>query len=492
MSDQKTLLGVVLCILFYLGYTQYLQQKYPEYGKAQQPKKEIVEPSPELNSELGKTDSSLPVPSNTSQKKEEAVLEAADSQQRPNLPLDQAVLENEVLRLVWDSGRPALTRIELKKFNENLKSKQKADFKPVDLAGNPVLVQTYTDKSYALPITVKKISRSGAQIIFEGEGEGLTTRQEFSLLEGQNYGAKLLTTVYNSTSQARNLKLAVSISQNLREGTPSTSSILSFLPGMPTQLNHLTLGIDAGHKQQLLSEACGEDQRAAQTFFEGANTQVDFLGIDRHYFLSLLSPVGKGYDYLIRRIDSQNNQCVIEFLSSQDQGLLQANSQITVESLLYFGPKESGQLTAASQNLKKALDLGFFDKIGQPLLSILRWFQSFVKNYGLAIILLTILLKLAFYPLTKAAAVSMKNMQKLQPEMNRIKEKFKNDKAQQQQEIMKFMSAHKINPAKGCLPILPQIPVFIAFYSVLSQSIELRHAPFFGWIQDLSAADHFT
>ena len=120
-----------------------------------------------------------------------------------------------------------------------------------------------------------------------------------------------------------------------------------------------------------------------------------------------------------------------------------------------------------------------------------RWFYSQTHNYGVAIIILTALLKVAFFPLTRAAAVSMKRMQKLQPEMQRLREKFADDPPRQQQELMKFMSANKVNPAKGCLPILPQIPVFIAFYNVLSQAIELRQMPFALWIQDLSAADPF-
>jgi YidC/Oxa1 family membrane protein insertase len=113
------------------------------------------------------------------------------------------------------------------------------------------------------------------------------------------------------------------------------------------------------------------------------------------------------------------------------------------------------------------------------------------QNFGFAVIILTAVLKVAFYPLTRAAAVSMKRMQKLQPEMQRIREKHQAEPQKQQQELMKFMATNKVNPAKGCLPILPQIPVFIAFYNVLSQAIELRHAHFALWIKDLSVADPF-
>lgn len=114
-----------------------------------------------------------------------------------------------------------------------------------------------------------------------------------------------------------------------------------------------------------------------------------------------------------------------------------------------------------------------------------------VSNWGVAIILFTILLKLLFYPLTRAAAVSMHKMKKLQPEMTKLREKYQDDPRMQQQELMRFMSQNKVNPMKGCLPILPQIPVFFAFYRVLSTSLDLRHAPFFGWIQDLSASDPY-
>ena len=100
-------------------------------------------------------------------------------------------------------------------------------------------------------------------------------------------------------------------------------------------------------------------------------------------------------------------------------------------------------------------------------------------------------LRLLFYPPTKKAATSAHKMKKFNPEMQRLRERYKDDPRTQQQEVMRFMAAHKLNPMQGCLPILPQIPVFLAFYRVLSSAIELRHAPFFGWIQDLSVADPY-
>ena len=131
------------------------------------------------------------------------------------------------------------------------------------------------------------------------------------------------------------------------------------------------------------------------------------------------------------------------------------------------------------------------DWFAKLLLKNLNWWHSFIPNYGVAIILLTLCLKLLFFPLVRASSISMHKMKKLNPQMNALREKWKDDKQRQQQELMKFMVANKINPMKGCLPILPQIPVFFAFYQVLQTSIELRHAPFYGWIQDLSAMDPF-
>ena len=135
------------------------------------------------------------------------------------------------------------------------------------------------------------------------------------------------------------------------------------------------------------------------------------------------------------------------------------------------------------------VDLGWFAVLSEPLCQATKWLYSLTGNWGFAIILLTVIIKIIFYPLTKSAAIAMHKSKKLQPEMQKLREKYKSDPRRQQQELMAFMAKHKINPMKGCLPMLPQMPVFFALYRVLSTAIELRHAPFMGWIVDLSAAD---
>lgn len=161
----------------------------------------------------------------------------------------------------------------------------------------------------------------------------------------------------------------------------------------------------------------------------------------------------------------------------------------TYQYSLFYGPKKLTLLNEAGSNLGKIVNFGWFDVIARPMLYLLNWFYSVVHNYGIAIILVTIILKAVFWPITQKGLKSMKNMQKLQPKVVKLKEKYKNDPTRMNQEMMNLYKTYKVNPLGGCLPMVLQIPVFFALYKVLLQSIELRHAPFMLWINDLSAPD---
>jgi YidC/Oxa1 family membrane protein insertase len=156
---------------------------------------------------------------------------------------------------------------------------------------------------------------------------------------------------------------------------------------------------------------------------------------------------------------------------------------------LYLGPKDEGRLKTLGVDAEKLLDFGYFTIVAKPLLWFLRLTNTVTKNFGMDILILSILIKIIFLPLTQISMKSMKEMQKVQPEMTRLKETYKDDKARLQQEIMLLYKRRKINPMSGCLPMLIQIPVFIALYNALQNAIEMRHAPFLLWIQDLSAKD---
>jgi len=156
---------------------------------------------------------------------------------------------------------------------------------------------------------------------------------------------------------------------------------------------------------------------------------------------------------------------------------------------LYFGPKKLHILETAGNELAKSVNFGWFDVLGKPMLWLLNFFHQFSGNYGIAIILLTVLIKLVFWPITQKGMKSMKNMQKLQPKIAKLRERYKDDPAKMNQEMMTLYKTYKVNPVGGCLPMLIQIPFFFALYQVLLAAIELRHAPFMLWINDLSAPD---
>ncbi len=168
---------------------------------------------------------------------------------------------------------------------------------------------------------------------------------------------------------------------------------------------------------------------------------------------------------------------------------LRQHQEITKNFALYLGPQDLYILKALKGNLEKAINFGWFDIIAKPLLVTLRFFNKHVSNYGVSIILLTILIKLLFWPLTHKSYQSMKEMRKLQPIMAKIREKYKGNKQEMNKQLMGLYKTYKINPMGGCLPMIVQIPVFFALFRVLPNSIELRHAPFILWIKDLSSPD---
>ena len=169
--------------------------------------------------------------------------------------------------------------------------------------------------------------------------------------------------------------------------------------------------------------------------------------------------------------------------------LKEGQTDLTIKNKLYLGPKSKPELSKYP-GLKELIDFGMFKVLAYPLLELLRLFFSLIPNYGVAIILLTIFVRVVFYPLSVKSARSMKAMQKLQPQIAALKERYKDDPQKFNVEQMALFKTHKVNPAGGCLPMLVQFPVFFALYAVLGNSIELFQAQFL-WIHDLSAKDPF-
>ena len=165
------------------------------------------------------------------------------------------------------------------------------------------------------------------------------------------------------------------------------------------------------------------------------------------------------------------------------------DSRYSSDYTICISPNKISKLSAEGRQFEKAIDYGWFDIIARPLLYTLLFFEKYVGNYGIAIILLTVLIKIIFWPLSYKSYKSMGEMKKLQPRLMKLREKYKDNKQLMNQEMMNLYRTYKINPMSGCFPMLIQLPVFFALFRVLGSAIELRHAPFMLWINDLSAPD---
>ncbi|NLI80225.1 MAG: membrane protein insertase YidC [Deltaproteobacteria bacterium] len=215
---------------------------------------------------------------------------------------------------------------------------------------------------------------------------------------------------------------------------------------------------------------------------------LDWIGYQDSYFIQAIIPLEKsGYQIVPRVLDAESRLMQIVYLTDPFQ--LDSQEEKTFKLRLYIGPKELGQLAKAENRLQEAVDYGWFSILAKPSLYLLNWLYKYTHNYGVAIILLTILIKIIFWPLTQKSYQSMQAMKKIQPKIAQVREKFKDDREKLNQELMNLYRTYKVNPMGGCLPMLLQIPVFIALYRMLYGSVELRHQPFMLWINDLTAPD---
>jgi len=214
---------------------------------------------------------------------------------------------------------------------------------------------------------------------------------------------------------------------------------------------------------------------------------VSWTAVEEKYFTSVIVPVSENPAQV--RVSRKNRETVCYKLI-YPYTALNPGDEKTYTFSLYIGPKDIDILRQQNALLEKTIDFGWFDIIAKPLLLSLKFFYSFTHNYGVAIILITIIIKILFWPLANKSFKSMKGMQSIQPEIAKLKEKYGDNREEFAKQQMALYKQYNVNPLGGCLPMLLQIPVFIALYRVLADSIELRHANFIAfWINDLSAKD---
>lgn len=213
---------------------------------------------------------------------------------------------------------------------------------------------------------------------------------------------------------------------------------------------------------------------------------IKWMALESRYFMTSVIP-SKEQAATVRLSVLPSNGVQAQYVEPEQT--IDPGSQLKIGFLLFFGPRSMSAVKQAGHDLERIIDFGYFDFLAKPCLWLMQYLYGIIPNYGVAIIILTILSKILLWPLGTKSYKSMSQMKKLQPLIQEIRDKYKNDRKKMNEEVMRLHRTYSINPLGGCLPMVVQIPVFFALYRMLDQAIELRHAHFFGWINDLSAPD---
>jgi YidC/Oxa1 family membrane protein insertase len=302
--------------------------------------------------------------------------------------------------------------------------------------------------------------------------EGLVFIKNFTF-KGDSYAFDLAVKVENRTPQAQEGQLDLALVANYAGEEAGSFGFLGF----HASINHRIEQYKTGSLKELKT-------------FTG---KVDWAGLDEGYFMTAMAPLAAPKSFLtVKEPPTGPMDAVLRTPETLDQG-----QDAALSFTLYFGPKELSDLKALNLGLERAVDFGWFQFLAVPLLYLLNFFHKYVHNYGWAIIILTILIRVLFFYPNHKSYKSMKEMQKLQPKVAKLREKYKDDKETMNKELMALYRTFKVNPLAGCLPMALQLPFFIALYNVLGYAIEMRHAPFIAtlpftdiaWLSDLSAKD---
>ena len=303
-------------------------------------------------------------------------------------------------------------------------------------------------------------------------GKGLAFERVIEI--DKNYMFKITQTVINSSNNSYELQPYGVIQRN---GRPDTIGFFILHEGVVEMsdktLNEITY--KKMSKEGILS-----------------SNKTEWAGFtDKYWMTTLIAEPGKFFNSK-KEFNSDQNRYLIEMkLGTQE---INPNSRGSITTFLFAGAKEVATIKSYEKNLEiynfiDSVDWGWFFFLTKPIFSLLEIFNNYIGNMGWSIILLTLFMKTLLLPLAYKSFVSLSKLKKLQPEMEKIKERAGDDRVKLQQEMMNLYKTQKVNPAAGCLPILLQIPIFFSLYKVLFVTIEMRHAPFIGWIKDLSAPD---
>jgi YidC/Oxa1 family membrane protein insertase len=468
--EKRVLLAVVLSLIVLYGY----QALFPP-PKPQPPAPQGQGPAPPLTPPVEQPRPAEPADARSGTPPAQPVL--ADASER------EVVVENDAVRAVFSTRGGVLTSWRLKKYSAD-------NGRPLDLV--PEKAPPGSTRPFTLTVddpaatttlagalfkpSAESLNTSGAPgvLTFEyRDASGLTAKKEFAFTPQQPYEVIFTAEVkLGDVAQNPVIRFGPAV------GTGAVSSGLTYSPSSQPIF----------YKDREVSRI-GFGDIAEYRTVEGS---MGFAGVDDHYFLTAAVPGGQPLrvEYEPVAVPVQGSDRGLQFVAWSSR-FAAPPSKVR----FFLGPKDFDVLATVDTDMVRAIDFGIFSWLVVPLLRALKWVNSYIGNYGWSIVALTILINLVMFPLRHKSVVSMRKMQDLQPEVKAIQDRYAklkmSDPARQKMnvELMNLYRERGVNPASGCVPMLLTLPVLFAFYSMLSVAIELRGAPFVGWIKDLSTYD---
>ncbi len=334
-------------------------------------------------------------------------------------------------------------------------------------------------------LTIPHFAADRTKVVTGRDGKGVLT------MVGQLPGGLTVTRTMTFHDDNYLLDLVVDVANNSAtalQGSPYLS-----LTGQPFSADSKNTQFLFNGPAVLVNDSI-EEAKAEDLQEDGPQTltgDVSWTAYEDTYFMMAIAPEKEGAaSHSVRLSSADGERASSVLFGSAD--VITPGSVKQYRYTVYIGPKKMTDLKVAGHDFARAINFGWFGFVARPVLALLNLVHKFIPNYGVAIILVTVLIKLLFWPITQKGMKSMKNMQQLQPKLTKLREKYGDDKERMAKEQMQLYKTHKINPLGGCLPMVLQIPVFFALYRVLMQAIELRHAPFMLWITDLSAPERIS
>ena len=473
MDTYRSILAIVLAFFILLGYQYFYvgtEQEQPIVEKTvetQQPKVPGQEAQPQPASvESVSADQAAEF---------EQPLKFEVPASLPSKSGKDIVVETGTFTAVITETGGGVKSFKLKHFNETAD----ADSEPKELINTESFAELPLYFSWGVDPGRAQIPlfASDKETLKVEAGENQTLTMTAQLSSGLQVTRRL---VFDPESYLINMSIDIyNFSEVALQGSPYMS--LTNLPYGSSAVRYLFSGPAALIDGKLEEVKPSELEEASKTL-KGNITWAAFEGT---YFMTGVIP--EKNEGITLKLSAEGEKTRTLLIGAED--VIPAKGHLQYNYQAYFGPKKMSTLKGAGHDLERIVNFGWFDKLARPALYLLNFLYSYVGNYGVAIILVTILIKLLFWPIAQKGLKSMKNMQKIQPKMAKLKEKYKDDKTRLNEEMMGLYKTYKVNPLGGCLPMVLQIPVFFALYKVLLQAIELRHAPFMLWITDLSAPD---